>query len=145
MRRSSILASLARQDRQVPPPDRNPWVEAMARTLTGIVGWAMLVLALGIGGALGDALATTWHGPANTLWPIYASVGGLIGAGLAAQVMLYFLRLADRQRIHIVVKLLALIPGVGLVVLIFAGTNWLVTREIDRHAQIKPPAPDQTT
>ncbi len=117
----------------------------MARTLTGIVGWAMLVLALGIGGALGDALATTWHGPANTLWPIYASVGGLIGAGLAAQVMLYFLRLADRQRIHIVVKLLALIPGVGLVVLIFAGTNWLVTREIDRHAQIKPPAPDQTT
>jgi hypothetical protein len=145
MRRSSILAYLARQDRHVPPPDRNPWVEAMARTLTGVVGWVMIIFALGIGGALGDALATAWHGPANTVWPIYASIGGVIAAGLAAQIMLFMMRLTDRRRIHYVVLLVGLIPGVGLVALIFAGTNWLVTRELDRRERDESNAPDQTT
>ena len=61
--------------------------------------------------------------------------GGIIGAGLAAQAMLYMLLLTDRQRIYFVVLLLGLIPGVGLVVMIFAGTNWFFTRTLDRRDQ----------
>lgn len=135
MRRSAILNFLGRQGSGSAGPDPNPWVEAVARTLTGIVGWFLIMFALGVGGVSGDALATYWHGPANTVWPIYASIGGIIGAGLAAQAMFYMLLLTDRQRIYFVVLLLGLIPGVGLVVMIFAATNWFFTRTLDRRDQ----------
>lgn len=137
MRRSPILAFFERQHLRVAPPDTNPWVQAMARTLTGVVGWVITLFALGLGGVSGDWLATHWHGPANSVWPIYASVGGLLCAALAAQIMLFLLCLTDRRRIHYMVLLLGLIPGVGLVILAFVGTNWFLTRSLDRVAQPK--------